>query len=365
MRCLTTPSTTFDIAIIGAPFDTAVSYRTGARFGPRALRAASARQLPPLTYNVRAGIDPYTSGLKVLDCGDIPVTAFDNVLALRQMTEAYTQLGSYATARAGTTRPRLITLGGDHSIALPALRALQKIYGRPVTVLHFDAHLDTWDPSRYSSAWVDKSKFKDPQHPTLEEWPAQFTHGSMFWIASKEGLISPANATKASGQPPNVHAGLRTRLSGLTDNEADDSQGWRRIASDEIEPDLLGPIGLARKILDIIGTEAPVYLSVDIDVIDPGLAPGTGTPEPGGWTTRELIRVLRELGPKGQEKGLNIVGADLVEVSPSHDGAGEQTALAGAQVVYEIVTSLVGRTLVEEGALVEVPSGKVSVKDEL
>lgn len=114
----------------------------------------------------------------------------------------------------------------------------------------------------------------------------------------------------------------------------DTQQGWFRIASDDVSADLLGPLGVASKILSKIGTEAPVYLSVDIDVIDPGLAPATGTPEAGGWTTRELVRCLRALSE------LNVVGADLVEVSPLLDGPGEQTALAGQQVIYEVITNL-------------------------
>ena len=111
-----------------------------------------------------------------------------------------------------------------------------------------------------------------------------------------------------------------------------------------------------------IGTEIPVYLSVDIDVIDPGLAPGTGTPEPGGWTSRELIRILRGV------EGLNVVGADVVEVAPAYDGVGEQTALAGAQVVYEILTSVVKRGLVDMGKVAEVPGYDARgrrVRDEL
>jgi agmatinase len=151
----------------------------------------------------------------------------------------------------------------------------------------------------------------------------------MFWLAWKEGLV-------ANGS---VHAGLRTRLQGEIDNDSDSKQGWVRIASDEIGAGGIGPEGIAKKIMDTIGTDAPVYLSVDIDVIDPGLAPATGTPEPGGWLTRELIQVLRGI------EDLNVVGADLVEVAPGYDGAGEQTSLAAAQIVFELITSIVKRGL--------------------
>lgn len=147
-----------------------------------------------------------------------------------------------------------------------------------------------------------------------------------------------------------VHAGLRTRLSGIEDNEDDDAQGWIRFSADDIDD--MGFAAMAQKIVSHVGTDTPVYLSIDIDVIDPGMAPGTGTPEPGGWTTRELIRVLRGI------ETLNVVGADIVEVSPSYDGTGEVTALAAAQVGFEILTNMVKRGLDPK------EKGK-SVRDEL
>ena len=154
----------------------------------------------------------------------------------------------------------------------------------------------------------------------------------MFWIASNEGLI--INGSSA-------HAGLRTRLAGdgWDDFEDDDRQGFLRISSDDI--DEMGTLGIISSIIDRIGTEIPTYLSLDIDVLDPGLCPGTGTPEPGGWTSREVIKILRGL------ESLNVVGADIVEVAPAYDGAGEQTALVAAQVAFEILTSWVGRGLGE------------------
>lgn len=265
------------------------------------------------------------------------MTPLDNALALRQMSEAFLELGMRHSTSPATRKPKLLTLGGDHSVALPALRALNKIYGQPIAVLHFDAHLDTWHPKKYPSAW--------------ESDQADFNHGSMFWIASNEGLI--VNGSSA-------HAGIRTRLAtdDFGDYEDDDRQGFLRIEADDI--DELGTSGIISAIMDRMGTERPVYLSIDIDVIDPGLAPGTGTPEPGGWTTRELIRILR-----GVEK-LNVVGADIVEVAPSYDGTGEVTALAGAQVAYELLTSMVKRG-VADGALEGLKEGnrKHSAKDEL
>lgn len=323
VKCLIEPDERYDIAVIGAPFDTAVSYRPGARFGPRAIRAASGRQLPGTSYNARAAINPYKSWATILDCGDIPITPFDNALAERQMYEAFLELGTRPAKTPagpnhkgiGAGKPKLVTLGGDHSVALPALRALYQIYQKPITVLHFDAHLDTWNPVRYASYWLSEQ--------------SRFNHGSFFHIASTEGLIS--NTTSA-------HAGIRTRLTGIDDGDYTNpgpEQGFLRIHADDIDD--IGTSGVIDTIINRIGLDPdqPVYLSVDIDVLDPGTAPGTGTPEPGGWTTREMIRILR-----GIEK-LNLVGADIVEVSPSYDNVGETTALAAAQVAFEIITSMV------------------------
>lgn len=333
-KCLTTPEELFDIGILGVPFDTAVSYRPGARFGPKAIRAASARQTSFRGFNTRAGLNPYTSFARILDCGDIPVTPLNNAVALEQMTAAYTELLNRKPLSSSLSRPKIISLGGDHSLALAALRALHQVYNQPIAVLHFDAHLDTWHPAKYPDPWASKQ--------------AQFNHGSMFWLASNEGLIMNGSS---------VHAGLRTRLSGddFADYEDDDRQGFLRISADDIDD--LRPQGVAKKIMDRIGTEVPVYLSIDIDVLDPGVAPGTGTPEPGGWTMRELIRILRGI------EGLNVVGADIVEVSPSYDGIGEETALSGAQVAFEMLTSIVKRGLRDMGKVTEVK--EIRKKEEL
>lgn len=313
-RCLVNPDQEFDIAVIGVPFDTAVSYRPGARFGPRAIRAASMRQTNLRGFNPRAGFNPYQDWATVLDCEDIPVTPMDNKLALNQMTDAFTNLLAHNTSTSEFGKiPRLVALGGDHSIILPHLRALNKHYG-PISVIHFDAHLDTWLPSKYPSGWAEN----------LGSGIGDYTHGTMFYLAHEEGLLSDKC----------VHAGLRTRLSGADyeDYLDDTKQGFARITSDDIDD--LGTAGIASLIKRRIPKDAPVYISVDIDVIDPGTAPGTGTPESGGWTTRELIRLLRSIGD------LNIVAADIVEVAPAYDHA-ENTALAGAQVAFELITSMV------------------------
>lgn len=203
-------------------------------------------------------------------------------------------------------------------------------------ITHLPAHLDTWHPAKYPNSWPSDQ--------------AQFNHGSMFWLAGNEGLI--VNETTR----PSVHAGLRTRLSGdgWDDFDDDTAQNWVRVVADDI--DELGTAGVIKTILDAIPLDDPVYLSIDIDVLDPAFAPGTGTPEPGGWTTRELIRILRGI------EGLNVVGADVVEVAPAYQGQGEETALAAAQVVYEILSSIVKKGMGEMGR-----EGKQqdNVKDEL
>lgn len=183
------------------------------------------------------------------------------------MSEGYTELNKHqppAKSLESSTeylkKSKLITLGGDHSIALPALRALSKAHGQPLAVVHFDAHLDTWLPTKYPSAWINGDD------PTTQSF---FTHGTMFWMAGQEGLIANGSS---------VHAGLRTRLSGIDAEDFDDdtAQGWVQIATDDV--DEIGVKGIIEKIVEKVGTETPVYLSIDIDVIDPGLAPGTGTP---------------------------------------------------------------------------------------
>lgn len=326
-KCLLRPDDEYDIAILGVPFDTAVSYRPGARFGPRAIRAASQRQTSLRGYNQRAGMNPYKSWANIRDCGDLPITPMDNSLAFKQMDKAFEEL---LFRRLSPTKapPRYVALGGDHSVLLPHLRALSAIYG-PVNVIHFDAHLDTWAPDKYPLFW------KSPQ--------LDLNHGSMLWKAHQEGLTLQHN----------VHAGLRTKLSGIEDYLDDDSQSFTRIYADDIW--VKGAQYVIDTILDTVPQDSPTYISVDIDVLDPGFGSGTGTQEPGGWLPRELIYVLRNID------SLSIVGADVVEVSPAFDTA-EITATNGAQVAYEIITSMVKQKtdhLVQK----RVPEDIVVVKD--
>ena len=314
-----------DIAVLGFPYDTSTSYRPGARFGPRGIRAASSREKAGRSFNVPFGIDPFSmsgsdgtgKGLEVVDCGDIPISPFDTGLARRQMEQGYRQVlyGQKTSEQGhalGWDHPRILSLGGDHSIVLPILRALKETYG-PLSVIHLDSHLDTWDP--YASGYGG----------ILSEESA-VTHGTFFWHASREGCI----AKNAS-----VHGGLRTKLFSLDDYRVDkEDVGFRLIEAAEVD-EPAGMDGIIRRVRDVVGLTNPVYLSIDIDVLDPSIAPATGTPESGGWTTREVKRFIRGL------QGVRLVGADVVEVSPPYDTNAEVTSIAATDLLIDILAVMV------------------------
>ncbi|WP_091227859.1 agmatinase [Microbacterium sp. 3J1] len=278
-----------DIAVVGIPFDSGVSYRPGTRFGPSHVRESS-RLLRP--YNPAQDVSPFEAA-QVVDAGDIPVNPFD-------LTEAVTEVERAALAL-GERVQRIVTIGGDHTVALPLLRAVAAKHG-PVAVLHFDAHLDTWDTY----------------------FGAPITHGTPFRRASEEGLIDLSAS---------CHVGTRGPLYSKQDLEDDERLGFSIVSSEYIEEH--GVEAGIQRILQRIG-DKPLYVSIDIDVLDPAHAPGTGTPEAGGLTSRELLRILRALGER------NIVGADVVEVSPAYDHA-QITGIAASHVVYELVSLLAAR----------------------
>jgi agmatinase len=275
-----------DVAIVGVPFDTGVTYRPGARFGPGHIRESS-RLLRP--YNPVLDVSPFAS-MQVVDAGDMAVNPFD-------LNEAITTIERGARDLLERT-PHLLTLGGDHTIALPLLRAFSAVHG-PVAVVHFDAHLDTWDTY----------------------FGAAYTHGTPFRRASEEGLLDKEAC---------VHVGIRGPLFTTADLDQDADQGFKVISAPEA--DHLGVAGIAERIAARVG-DRPAYVSVDIDVLDPAHAPGTGTPEAGGLTSRELLGVLRSFA------GLNLIGADIVEVAPAYDHA-QITGIAAAHVGYELLSAL-------------------------
>jgi agmatinase len=280
----------YDVAVLGVPFDTGTSYRPGARFGPMAVRQAS-RHLRP-AFHPELDIAPFDE-IQVVDAGDVPVTPYSIDTALGQIADHAREV-----ARGGR---RLLAIGGDHTIALPMLRTVVREHG-PVALVHFDAHLDTWD-----------TYFQAPT-----------THGTVFRRAFEEGLLIEDHS---------IHVGIRGPLYGRGDMDADQRFGFRTIRAGDI--DVLGLAGTIQAITERVD-DLPVYLSVDIDVLDPAFAPGTGTPEVGGLTSRELLRVLRGL------TGLNLVGGDVVEVAPAYDHA-EVTSLAAATVLFDMITLMAAR----------------------
>jgi agmatinase len=275
-----------DAVVLGVPFDGGVSYRPGARFGPAHIRESS-RLLRP--YNPALGAAPFAAQ-QVADAGDLAVTPYcidEAIAAIERGARDLLERASF-----------VLTLGGDHTIALPLLRAVAAVHG-PVAVVHFDAHLDTWDTY----------------------FGAEYTHGTPFRRAAEEGLIDPSGC---------LHAGIRGPLYEAADLSRDADLGFQVVSAPELED--LRAAGLAERIAARVG-ERPVYVSVDIDVLDPAHAPGTGTPEAGGLTSRELLIALRAFAD------LNLVGADVVEVAPAYDHA-QLTGIAAAHVSYELLSAL-------------------------
>ena len=283
-----------DVGVAGIPFDSGVTYRPGARFGPIAVRNASR-----LLRGYHAGLDvrPFAAQ-QVVDAGDIACNPFSVDESIAQIEAGSRELLGAAD--------RLVCIGGDHTIALPLLRTVRERHG-PVALVHFDAHLDTWDTY----------------------FGAAYTHGTPFRRAWEEGLLL---------EDRSIHLGIRGPLFSADDLVDDASFGFRIVTAwDVLE---LGIPGTAARVRARVG-DAPVYVSIDIDALDPAFAPGTGTPEAGGMTSRELLGILRAF------RGLNLVGADVVEVAPAYDHA-DVTAVAASHAVYELV-SLFAANRVEGG----------------
>ena len=265
-----------DVAVMGIPLDTATTNRPGARFGPRAIRAASSIMAWEMPYGME--FDPFDK-LAVVDAGDC---FFDH--GRPEKVPAEIEERAFALIEQG---PALLSLGGDHFITYPLLRAHQRKHGGPLSLLHFDAHSDTWP---------------DP-HERID-------HGTMFWWAAREGLVDPASS---------MQIGLRTTNP--------DTMGFNIIDGPEVHE--TGIAAVIEKTRSVLG-DKPVYLTFDIDCLDPSYAPGTGTPVCGGLTTHQAMAILRGLA------GINVVGMDVVEVAPAYD-VGEITALAGAHLAMEML----------------------------
>lgn len=273
-----------DAAAVGVPFDTAVSFRPGARFGPEAIRSASALLRP---YHPALQVD-VLDVLSVVDYGDLPVAPGDTEGTYRRVEEGLAPL-----VAAGVFS---LVLGGDHSITLAELRALSRVHG-PLALVHFDSHTDTWD----------------------EYFDQRYFHGTTFRRAVEEGLIEPAAS---------VQAGIRGSLFAASDLDDARALGFTVIPSEELRA--LGPHAFAHQASGRVG-DRPVFLSFDIDFLDPAYAPGTGTPEVAGFSTAEAAALLRSL------RGIRLVACDIVEVAPPYDSPGQPTALAAANIALDLL----------------------------
>ncbi|MFO1102784.1 MAG: agmatinase [Methylocystis sp.] len=265
--------------VAGVPFDIGATNRSGARFGPQAIRYASRMLIDgahPLHW-----MSP--SDLSLADVGDFAI-ALGDITASLKLIEA--QASNYA---------HLVTLGGDHGVTLPLLRACARRRG-PLALIHFDAHVDTWPDN-----------FGQP-----------YAHGSMFYHAINEGIVDPRRMIQIGIRSPVQREVYEWTL----------AQGVAIVAAQEAHE--IGPAAIASRIVETIG-EAPVYLTFDVDALDPAFAPGTGTPEVGGLATWQAQSIMRKL------TGLSFVGMDVVEVAPAYD-VSEITALAGATIAWEYLS---------------------------
>lgn len=275
-----------EIGLVGIPFDGTTTNRPGARLGPRAVREASTGTR---ALNHATGIAPYALAA-CADLGDVPVNPVDAAETDRRIEAFYRPL-----AQAGIVP---LTVGGDHFVSFPVLRALGA--ARPLGLIHIDAHSDT-DDSQYGGS--------------------RLTHGTPFRRAVEAGALDPKRC---------VQIGIRGSMDAADERDWAKAEGIRIIEMEEVCARGLPEV--AAEARAVVG-DAPAYLSFDIDALDPAFAPGTGTPEIGGFTTREALHLLRGL------RGLDLVGADLVEVAPPLD-AGGITALAGAGLLFEILCLL-------------------------
>ncbi len=281
------PHPDVDAVVIGVPFDTATSFRTGARFGPEAVRSASTLLRPyhpPLDVNV-------FGTLSVVDGGDLAITPGNAARTAEQIHAGLTPV-----LEAGIVP---VVLGGDHSIVLGELRAQAARHG-PVGLVLLDAHADTWD----------------------QYYGERYFHGTPFRRAVEEGLLDPGRS---------LLAGMRGPLYAAADATQPVEMGFEVIPGDELQA--MPPQEYGRRVRARIG-DGPVFMSFDIDVLDPAFAPATGTPEVAGLYPREALAFLRALA------GIRFTGYDLVEVSPAYDSPGQVTALHAAAVAYEMLALL-------------------------
>jgi guanidinopropionase len=275
-----------DIAIIGVPFDGGTTYRPGPRFGPRNVRVQSAIIRP---WNPVLKVNPFAK-YRVADFGDLPV----NPLSIED-TFGRIEKGLARVLEAGA---RAICVGGDHSISLPILRAVAKKHGGPVCLIQFDAHNDLWD----------------------EYFGSKYSHGTPFRRAFEEGLLQDGGV---------LQVGLRGQVYGEDDFDFARAHRVRMVTAEEFHAKGMAPVLRHMKAF----RDKPVYVTLDIDCVDPAYAPGTGTPQVGGFSSAQTVELVRAL------RGLDILGCDLVEVSPPFDN-GELTSLLAANLLFELLCVL-------------------------
>ncbi|MEK7385616.1 MAG: agmatinase, partial [candidate division NC10 bacterium] len=275
-----------DVALLGIPYDGGSSYRTGARFGPRAVREQSSLIRP---WHPVLKVHPFER-LRVADCGDVdvaPISIERTYAAIERRVAAIVEQGAVP-----------VSVGGDHSVTLPILRVLARRHG-PVGLVHFDAHPDTWD----------------------EYFGSKFFHGTPFRRAVEEGLLDPRRM---------IQVGIRGPLYSADDFAFHDRHGIEVIRIESVKEQ--GTAWVGERFGRLRG--GPVYCSFDIDAVDPAYAPATGTPEVGGLSSYEALALVRALA------GVTLVGADVVEVSPQFDGPGQITSLLAANLIFELVSLL-------------------------
>lgn len=274
-----------DVMICGAPFDGGTTFRPGARFGPRAIRVASALGRG---YNAERGVALFDR-LRCADGGDVlcvPMSVERSLAAIEGKVQQIAQ-----------ARAVPILIGGDHTISLGALRALKRQHG-PLGLVHFDAHSDTFGPA----------------------WDVDVHHGTVFRHALNEGLLRPADV---------LQIGIRGPFTAANDLEFAQQAGIRIVMIDELKRDAIGVM----RLIEDVSQRGPCYVSFDMDGVDPAYAPGTGTPVPGGMTSYEALQLMRAI------RGEKVVGGDVVEISPDHDVSGI-TALLAVHVVGELLAAL-------------------------
>jgi agmatinase len=272
------------VAVVGVPFDTATSWRAGARFAPEAIRSASALLRP---WHPLHGVEVLRAGA-VVDAGDVAITPGNAGRSVEQIAEALSALCSSGTIA--------LVLGGDHLVSLGELRALASLHG-PLALVLFDAHADTWD----------------------EYYGERLFHGTVIRRAVEEGLVDPSRS---------LIAGLRGSLYSARDLDDARALGLELVQIDELRA--TPPAAFAARVRDRVA-QAPAFLGFDIDVVDPSAAPASGAPEVGGLLAGEALALVRELS------GIRLIGFDVVEVSPPYDAPGQITSLLAANVAYEML----------------------------